>query len=342
MTSPSGWATAARGAGCGCKLPPDFLSSALSAMPGFEAFPAALGGADDFDDCAVWRLDDERALVATVDFFTPMVSDPGTFGAIAATNAISDVYAMGAIPRFALAIAGYPRGDGPAGLAEILRGGAEAALAQGCPVLGGHSVDDPEVKYGLAVVGEARLDELMTNAAGRPGDRLIVTKPLGIGIAIASGRDELLGHAVSWMLEPNAAAAGAARAVGIRCATDVTGFGLIGHVHEVARASGAAARVEVGRVPTLPETLELAAADIAPGGARRNRAALEGELIVADGVSDAELTALFDPQTSGGLLLGASPRSAAELVRDLHDAGVPAEDVGALEAGRPGRVSVVA
>ena len=233
----------ARGAGCGCKLGQGLLAQALSAMPALPADPNVIVGLDGLDDAAVYRVRDDLAVAASVDFFTPVVDDGATFGRIAATNALSDLHAMGATPTFALAVAAFPKEADQALLADILRGGAEAAAAEGCPVLGGHTVDDPEPKYGLAVVGTVHPDRVMTNAAGRPGDVLVLTKPLGVGVAVAAHRagaapPGLHEAALAAMLTSNGPAAQAALEVGVRCATDVTGFGLFGHLRELVAASG--------------------------------------------------------------------------------------------------------
>ena len=244
----------ARGAGCGCKLAPGLLAEALARMPGLPDDPDVLVGHAGLDDGAVYRLRDDLALVASVDFFTPMVDEPEVFGAIAATNALSDLYAMGATPLMALAVACFPRDVDPAVLGAVMRGGAETAASHGCPVLGGHTVDDPEPKYGLCVLGTAHPDRLLTNAAGRPGDVLVLTKPLGVGIAIAAagaGDDSGLADAVESMLRSNGPASEAALAHGVRCATDVTGFGLLGHLREMAAASGLEAVIDAGRAPAL-------------------------------------------------------------------------------------------
>jgi selenide,water dikinase len=239
--------------------------------------PDALAGFDHAEDAAVYRLRDDLAIVASVDFFTPIVDDLATFGAIAATNALSDLHAMGASPILGLAVAAYPEDADPRELAVVMRGAAEAALADGCPVLGGHTIADPEPKYGLAVVGTAHPDRILSNAAGTPGDLLILTKPLGVGVIVTAakaGRGDRLAMdaAVAAMLQSNRLAAEAALAGGVRCATDVTGFGLLGHLSEMAAASGVGAQVSAESVPLLPDARELAAGGVMTAGARRNRA----------------------------------------------------------------------
>jgi len=333
----------ARGSGCGCKLAPGLLAAALAALPAPLDDPSILVGNGGLDDAAVYRLSDEQAVVATVDFFTPVVDDPHTFGAIAATNAISDIYAMGARPLFALAVAAFPKEAPPEQLAAILRGGAETAQAHGCPVLGGHTIDDPEPKYGLCAVGLAHPERLMTNDAGSAGDVLVLTKPLGVGVAVAAGRAgdrRALDGAIAAMLTSNGPAAEAALRHGVRAATDVTGFGLLGHLRELAAASGLLAELDAGGVPTIPGALELAAAGHAPGGARRNREFVEAHVDVAADVPEELLTLLYDPQTSGGLLIAVAPQAAAGLLDDLAAHDVAGRAVGRLRAGAPGRIRV--
>lgn len=329
----------ARGAGCGCKLPPGLLRRALAGMPGLPADPDILVSHAGSDDAAVYRVAPDLAVVASVDFFTPVVADPKTFGAIAATNALSDLYAMGARPTMALALVAHPRDGDSEHLAAIMRGGAEAALRQGCPVLGGHSIDDPEVKYGLAVIGTAHPDALMVNSAGAAGDFLYLTKPLGIGTAIAAGDAALRARAVATMLEPNAAAAAAAAAAGVRCATDVTGFGLAGHLSELAAASGLAATIDPERLAVLAGVEALARAGRVPGGARRNQADLGARVMLAPGVT-LPVEVLFDPQTSGGLLLAVGPDRAERLEAELAARDLPSRPIGRLVPGELGRIGV--
>lgn len=335
----------AHGAGCGCKLAPGLLTQALAQLPALLPDANILVGHDRMDDAAVYRVRDDLAVVATVDFFTPIVDDPETFGRIAATNALSDVYAMGATPLFALAVAAFPK-DGDIGvLGEIFRGGAAVGADHGCPVLGGHTVDDAEPKYGLAVIGTAHPDRLMTNAAGRPGDVLVLTKPLGAGIAAAAhkaGADApgLLDAAVAGMLQSNRAASEAAREVGVRCATDVTGFGLLGHLRELAAASGVGATIQLGRVPVLDGVLRMAEEGHVPGGAGRNRDFVEQSVHFDPVVSERERVVLFDPQTSGGLLLAVGRPDVAALMDALESRGVPAAPIGELVAESAGRINV--
>jgi selenide,water dikinase len=335
----------ARGAGCGCKLGKDLLAEALSALPAPPDDPDVLVGLAGLDDACAYRLSDDLAVVASVDFFTPIVDDPATFGAIAATNALSDLYAMGATPTLALAVCAFPKEGDRDALARILAGGARAALAQGCPVLGGHTVDDAEPKYGLAVVGTAHPDRLLTNAAGRPGDLLLLTKPLGVGLVATARRagaapQELCRAAEQAMLEPNRAAAEAALEAGLRCATDVTGFGLLGHLHGLAEASGLAARVEAGALPRLPGAAQLGLAGHVSGGLRRNEQFARRAARIAGEVDPAERLLLHDPQTSGGLLLAVAPEREEALTAALARRGARAWRVGRLVEGPPGSIRV--
>jgi selenide, water dikinase len=331
------------GAGCGCKIGPGALAEVMALVAPVERPEQLLVGTETGDDAAVWRLDAERALVATTDFFTPVVDDPRLWGRIAATNAASDVYAMGGRPLFALNLVAWPTDAlGPEVLAEVLAGGADAGRACGFVVVGGHSIDDPEPKYGMAVVGEVHPDRLLTNTGLRPGDALVLTKRLGIGIAttavkrgVASG--ELVAAAVDSMVTPNAAAAAAAVAAGATGCTDVTGFGLLGHLRKMVAASGVDATVRMADVPFLAGVRELAEAGVVPGGSQRNR---DWVREVVSGASELDLLLLADAQTSGGLLFGAAPERAERAVAELRDQGLPAAVVGEVTAG-PGRIRVV-
>src|SRR5436190_7831941 len=266
------------GAGCGCKLSAADLRPILAGIAR-PADPRVLVATETADDAAVIQLSDELAIVQTVDFFTPIVDDPYAFGCIAAANALSDVYAMGGRPVSVLNLVAYPLETlGPDILREILRGGADAAAAAGAAVVGGHSIDDPELKYGMAVTGVVDPRAVLTNAGGREGDALVLTKPLGAGaVATALKRrlatDALVARAIDVMTALNAAASEQARAAGAHALTDVTGFGLLGHAHELAEASGLAAEIEAAAVPAIDGVLELLEADGAvAGGSRRNRA----------------------------------------------------------------------
>lgn len=317
--------------------------------------PDLLVGADAVDDAAVWRRPDGRALIATVDFFTPIVDDARTWGRIAAANAASDVYAMGGSPLFALNIVAWPKDRLDLDLlGDVLDGANEVAAAGGWLVVGGHTVDGPEPLFGQAVIGEADPARLLTNAGAAPGQVLVLTKALGTGVvatahkraepaAIAAGGDlaAAYGAAVRSMTVLNAEASLAALAAGATAATDVTGFGLLGHLHRMAAASGLEATVDVTAVPLLPGVADLVAAGNVPGGTGRNLELVEGLLAWLDGVDPAVWApVLADPQTSGGLLVSVPPSSAEALVEGLRAAGHAAAVVGTLGAGTPGRIAV--
>ena len=302
------------------------------------------------DDAAVYRLSEERALVATLDFFTPIVDDAFTFGAIAAANALSDLYAMGATPIFALNIVAWPRDpDLLALVGDAVRGGAEKMREAGAFILGGHSIEDREPKLGMVAIGEVHPDRLFTNVGARPGDRLLLTKPVGTGIlATALKRGVLtereMSEAIDSMLTLNAGALAAVRSVGagVRAITDVTGFGLLGHLHTMLAASRVGARIHAGRVPTFPRVRELIDAGAVPGGTARNAAAASGFTTWSDAVDDTTRTSLCDAQTSGGLLIAVDPSVAPRLVAALEDARTPvAADIGECTAVGAPLVEVV-
>lgn len=301
------------------------------------------------DDAAVYRVRPDLVAVQTVDFFTPVVDDPYVFGQIAAANALSDVWAMGAEPAFALNIVGFPVKRLPLDvLVRILRGGADKCAEAGVPILGGHSVDDPEPKYGLVVTGFARPEEIVTKGGARPGDVLVLTKPLGTGVITTALKQdraprEAVDAAVTVMLALNRPAAAAMRAAGARACTDVTGFGLLGHLHEMLAQSGVAAEVAAAMVPVIPGALDLAAQGIAPGGTRKNLAYVS-EAVRWDGrLGEAMRLILCDATTSGGLLIAAPPDRADSLLAALEAAGTPAAAaIGTVVAGPPGQISVSA
>ena len=302
--------------------------------------PAVLVGHATSDDAAVYRLSDDQALVATVDYFTPIVDDPYDFGRIAAANALSDIYAMGARPIFALAIAGFPRDQLGAGVLEhILRGGAEKAAEAGIAVVGGHSIDDAEPKYGLAVTGVVHPDRIVRNVGARVGDRLFLTKPLGAGIvstAVKRGlADEaVVSRAVEVMATLNRAAAEAMIEVGPSAGTDVTGFGLLGHLSEMTQGSGVAARLRASAIPVQPGVYELAQRDVIPGGTKRNHAGLEGIVRWAPEIDLAGQMVIADAQTSGGLLIAVPAERADALRSALERAGTPAAaEIGEIVPG---------
>ena len=308
--------------------------------------PNVLVGHTTGDDAAVYRLSADRALVVTADFFTPIVDDPFDFGRIAAANALSDVYAMGARPLFALNLVGFPRKLLSEGLLEeILRGGAEVAKEAGIPILGGHTIDDAEPKYGMVAIGEVDPERMVTNAGARPGDVLVLTKPLGAGIiatAIKAGAApaSVVAAAVSSMATLNRGAAEAMVAAGLRAATDVTGFGLLGHLRSMLRASGVSARVRAADVPLLEGAARLLASGHVPGGTRRNLEDLAADVTFGPGVSDAERTLLADAQTSGGLLMAVPADRLEGVLAWLEDAAPVAAVIGVVERGEAGRIVV--
>jgi len=332
----------AAGAGCGCKLPAAELLPLLRSLPRCEDDRVLVGSATA-DDAAVVRVREDLAIVQTVDFFTSPVDDPRDFGRIAAANALSDVYAMGGTPLSALSIVAFPlRRSGPKILAEILAGGHEVAAAAGALLVGGHSIEDPEPKYGLAVTGIVDPRRIVTNAGGRPGDALVLTKPLGTGAVLAASRrgqasSELLAAAVATMSELNGEAARAASAAGVHAMTDVTGFGLLGHLHHLARESGLSATVRAADVPALegaPSLLE-GAADTMPGrsgGSRRNADWAAGFTRFGPRVAAWSRRLLADATTSGGLLAAVPYERAHEL---------PGLVIGRLTDGPAGSIRVV-
>jgi len=301
----------ARCAGCASKMGPGDLSRALAAVPS-KSDPRLLVGRETFDDAGVFKVSDDFALVQTVDFFPPIVDDPYDFGQIAAANALSDVYAMGGQPLTALNIVAFPTKELPLEiLSDILRGGQDKVHEAGALVVGGHTVVDPELKYGLAVTGRAHPDFLLTNAGAKPGDQLVLTKPIGNGIlATAAKRGQLSADAQRPMLDAmkalNGGASRAALAVGARCATDITGFGLLGHLSHVARASKVTVRVKLEAVPVFDGVREAVRAGSSTDGGKRNAEYLR-ELVRWERGTDEDRAILTDPQTSGGLVV-AVPR----------------------------------
>jgi selenide,water dikinase len=299
------------------------------------------------DDSAVYRLTDEIALALTIDVFTPVVDDPYAFGAIAAANALSDVYAMGARAIAMLSFVGFPRGMLPWEVLErILLGGAEKAREAGVDVVGGHTVDDPEPKAGYAVVGVVHPDRVVSNAGGRPGDVLILTKPLGTGILSTAIKRELLEPSdielvTEVMAALNRGAADAMLEVGVDACTDVTGYGLLGHLQEVVAASHLSAVVRANAVPLLPRVLDLIGKDVVPGGTWTNAEAVEPYVTYAEGVNPPLRLALADAQTSGGLLIAVPAEHADRLVQRLQELGTLASAaIGELGEGAAGTIRV--
>ena len=333
------------GAGCACKIGPGELREVLAGLPR-SVDADVLVGAETYDDAGVYRLSDELAIVQTVDFFTPIVDDPRDFGRIAAANALSDVYAMGARPVTALNLLGFSleRLGGDV-LAQILAGGAEVTRGAGVTIVGGHSIDDPEPKYGLAVTGVVHPERVVRNSTARAGDALFLTKPIGGG-AVTTGAKrgiaapEVVRACTDVMVGLNANAAAAALTVGPSAMTDVTGFGLLGHLHEMALASGVEARVEASAVPVLEGAAKLLADGALAGGSRRNREWVEPHVRWADEVAEPERALLCDAMTSGGLLIAVPADRAAAMAEALTNAAPAGARIGALAAGEPGRISV--
>jgi selenide, water dikinase len=324
------------GAGCACKLPAGSLSAVLASMPAAARPDDLLVGNESLDDAAVWRISDDVALVTTIDFFTPIVDDPYTFGRIAATNAISDIYAMGARPAFALNVVAFPKALPMELLGEILRGGAEVAERAGVAIAGGHSIDDAEPKYGMAVTGFAHPDRIWRNTGGRAGDVLVFSKRIGTGIVATAikrgeGKPEVVEAAVESMTTLNDRAAQELAEAEPHAVTDVTGFGLVGHARELAAGAGLQARLRLDAVPVLPGVRELVEAGVVPGGTRTNLELAEAYATFGEGLSEVDRLIACDAQTSGGLL-AAVPADAAE--------GLGWPVVGELADGAAGTVLV--
>ncbi|MCR6700388.1 MAG: selenide, water dikinase SelD [Dokdonella sp.] len=328
------------GGGCGCKIAPGVLAGLLKDMPAAAGFADLLVGRETSDDAAVYRLNETQAIVATTDFFMPIVDDPFDFGRIAATNALSDLYAMGATPLFALAIVGMPIDTLPAGtIREILRGGETVCAQAGIPVAGGHSIDSVEPIYGLAAIGLVHPRDVRRNATARDGDRLVLGKPLGVGIHSAAFKKGLLDAAgyqalIETTTRLNRPGIELARLDGVHAMTDVTGFGLLGHLLEIARGSDLGAQLEMARIPLLPATRALAESGAATGASARNWTAYGERVDLADTVRPVDRAILTDPQTSGGLLVACAPDAVDAVLATFAAAGFgDAAVIGALTAG---------
>ena len=335
----------AHGGGCGCKLAPAVLQELLAGQVG-ALFPRLLVGTETSDDAAVWQLSDDQCVIATTDFFMPIVDDPHDFGRIAATNAISDIYAMGGTPILALAILGMPLGKLPLEIArDILAGGAAACAGAGIPVAGGHSIDTAEPIYGLAVIGTARPEQVRRNGGARPDDALILTKPIGVGIyanALRKGELDNAGYAEmlasTTLLNRIGASLGTDSAV--HAITDVTGFGLLGHGLEMARASSATLRIDAAAVPLLTCARSLAEAGNVTGASHRNWDSYGAGVVLPDGLPVAVRHLLTDAQTSGGLLVSCAVDATQRILAEIRAAGYPmAAVIGSVAAG-PARIEV--
>jgi selenide,water dikinase len=336
--------------GCGCKIGPADLSQVLRNLPASTPSPNLLVGLDTSDDAGVYRLTDDLALVQTVDFFTPIVNNPYDFGAIAATNALSDIYAMGGTPLTVLNIVAFPISViGADTLADILRGAADKVAEAGATLVGGHSIDDAEPKFGLAVTGTIHPAHIRTNAAAQIGDQLILTKPIGIGIMTTSLKNDQLSAEeitaiTAIMTTLNRTAAAIADHYDVHASTDVTGFGLLGHSYEMASGSGVGLKIAYEDVPVVPRALALAEDGFIPGGSKNNYRHLEAR----DGVEYAEYLTqtqrylLCDAVTSGGLLFAVNNADSAAMLAELHAAGLTeARIIGECVAEHPGKIEIV-
>jgi selenide,water dikinase len=333
--------------GCAAKLGADLLADALAGL-GAESVPADLiAGLAPPDDAAVYRISDDLAIIGTLDFFPPLVDDARTFGEIAAANALSDVFAMGGRVLFALSIAAFPEDLPRDTLTEIFAGASSKVREAGGVLAGGHTIRDTEPKYGLAVIGAAHPERLLRKGGARPGDQLLLTKRLGTGLIVSGGRQGKasagdLAAAIGQMRTLNCAASEVLVANGVRGATDVTGFGLLGHGLEMARASGTCLTVSAAALPALSGALSLARAGVETGGAAHNRRYVSGSLNVADGVSPALVTLAHDPQTSGGLLAAIPADDVSRIDDALASAGVERWWVGHVTAPSDGFLPGVA
>jgi selenide,water dikinase len=321
------------------------LADALKGLPQ-SVHPNLLVGFNKADDAGVWRIDDKTALVQTVDFFPPIVDDPYFFGQIAAANALSDVYAMGGRPLTALNIVAFPSSTMPGQiLADILRGGLDKIEEAGAVVVGGHSIKDKELKYGVAVTGIVDPNRVVTNSGARVGDKLFLTKSLGTGI-ITTGikrnvvSAELTKQVIRQMAELNRTAAELMVQFGVTSATDITGFGLLGHAYEMAHGSGVGIRLHSGAIPLLPEAVRLAGEGVNPGGANDNRGYLEDKVTIAATVDPNLAQVLYDPQTSGGLLIAIPAAQAEQFAAALREHSLPDRVIGEVIAADPPHITV--
>ncbi len=332
----------AHGGGCGCKLAPSVLQQLLADQPAAAVYKQLLVGTETSDDAAVWQVDDNTCVIATTDFFMPMVDDPYDFGRIAATNAISDVYAMGGKPIMALAILGMPVDKIPVEMVrEILKGGAAVCGTAGIPVAGGHSIDCPEPVYGLAVIGTCHPSQVRRNSDARPGDVLILTKPVGVGIySAAIKKSALRPAAYQEMIETtttlNRIGAELGKDKDVHAVTDVTGFGVLGHALELARGSKLTVVLRADDVPLLQDAAMLSEKGFVTGASHRNWASYGHDVVLPADMPEWRRHLLSDPQTSGGLLVSCAPERAASILETIRAAGLPgARVIGKAEAGKP-------
>lgn len=333
--------------GCGCKIGPADLAQVLSKLPVTEKHPNLLVGLDTSDDAGVFKLTDELAMVQTVDFFTPIVDEPYDFGQVAAANAISDIYAMGGKPLTALNIVAFPihKLDREV-LSEILRGAGDKMKEAGVTLVGGHSIDDNEPKFGLAVTGIVHPERVRANAGAQPGDRLILTKPIGVGILTTSIKkdklsEEEIRRVTQVMTTLNKTAAEVMETYDVHGCTDVTGFGLLGHASEMAKGSNVGIVIDRANVPVLPRVRELAEEGLVPGGTKNNYAHLEGVVDYPEAMDQIDRWILCDAVTSGGLLIAVDGSQGDALLQALQQAGVEAMGIGYTTAEHPGRIQVL-
>ncbi len=335
------------GGGCGCKIAPALLQTILGEAQKQLLFPDLLVGTETSDDAAVYRLNDQQAIIATTDFFMPIVDDPFDFGRIAATNALSDVYAMGGTPIMALAVVGMPIDKlAPETIRSILQGGEAVCRSAGIPLAGGHSIDSQEPIYGLVVLGVVHPKQVKKNSSACDGDVLILGKGMGIGVLVAALRKEMLSAAgyaqlIATTTQLNTVGRTLALMPGVHALTDVTGFGLLGHLLEMCRGAGLSAELKFDQVPVLPEALALAQQGIGTGAIDRNLASYGGEVDFAPQLQDWQRRLLADAQTSGGLLVSVAPEAADSVMASFREAGfVQAAVIGKMQPSAP-RVAVV-
>ncbi|KKB33776.1 selenide, water dikinase SelD [Bacillus thermotolerans] len=333
--------------GCGCKIGPADLAQVLRDLPPAAPNPNLLVGLDTSDDAGVYRLTDELAMVQTVDFFTPIVDDPYSFGQVAAANAISDIYAMGGTPLTALNIVAFPISTlDKQILTDILRGAGDKLKEAGVTLVGGHSIDDKEPKFGLAVTGTVHPDKVRTNAGAKPGDKLLLTKPIGVGISTTAIKRDLLTEeeverVTQVMATLNKTASEIMAPYNVHACTDVTGFGLLGHASEMAKGSRTGLTVYHDQVPMLPRVRELAETGAVPGGTKNNFAHLQGDVTFPEAMDQIDQWILCDAVTSGGLLIAVAGEEADDLLANLQKAGVQAAIIGEVTEENPGHISVV-
>jgi selenide,water dikinase len=339
-TPPVRLTSLAHGGGCGCKLAPSVLQQLLASQPASASYARLLVGTETGDDAAVWQIDDQHCIIATTDFFMPMVDDPRDFGRIAAANALSDVYAMGGKPIMALAILGMPLGKLPVEtVREILQGGASICAEAGIPVAGGHSIDAPEPIYGLAVIGLCSPAHIRRNSGARPGDALILTKGIGIGVYSAAFKQEALpddayGEMMASTTLLNRVGHSLAQDEDVHAMTDVTGFGLLGHSLELARGGGVSLNISYDRVPFLTRAVALAEAGYATGASQRNWSSYSDGIVLPPEMPGWRRTLLTDPQTSGGLLVACAAERAESIRAAIEEAGYPrASIIGSVAHG---------